>query len=441
MEAHFEKTGPCLGKLSVKVPATEVEAAFGRVYKNLAKSVRVPGFRPGKAPRHVIDAHYGDQVRSDVENDLVRGSLAKAIEQEKIEPVATPKVETGALEKGAEFSYTAEVETQPVIELKQYDGLEVVKAQTAVDEAALDKELEQLREQAVQLAHILDRDQVQEGDLVLADYEATEGGTPLPGTKAENSILEINKDNDFIPGLAMALVGAKVPSARAVPVDFPADFAIESWRNKKVTFQVQLKELKKKDYPEVDDEFAKDLGEETLEALKGKIRERLSRTAEDEARHRQRKNLLEALIGKNPFDVPPSMISEQVDRMIVDAAVRVRQMMGNRFSLDQLDVEELRRSNRDLAEFNVRSGLLLLEVAKAYAIEISDADIEGEIEKLAAQSNDDVQRVRGHFNRPEERDRIKYRLLEDRTVQRLLSASTMVDGPADAANAANAAKG
>lgn len=428
MQVTYEKTGPCFGKLSVTIPASEVDEAFTKAYRSLAKQVRIPGFRPGKAPRQVIEARYRDELRQDVEEALIRGSLPKAIDQEKVSPVASPQVEPGDLKKGADFSYTAQLETQPEIELKQYEGLEVVKAEVESQDEAVEQELQRLREQSVQLVPILDRDVVQEGDLVMADYEATQGGVPLPGSKAENSILEVGP-NEFIPGISKGLIGATVPSQRDVPVDFPDDFALESWRGKQVTFKVDLKELKKKELPELDDEFAKDLGEDTLESLRAKIREGLEKRAEAEAKSEQRRHVLEALIKANPFEVPPSMINEQVDRMIVDAAMRVRQMMGPNFDFNQLDLEGLRSENRDLAEFNVRSGLLLLEVSEKAKVEVTDEDIDAEIESMTAEAGDEKTRLVAQLNKPDERQRLKYKLLEDKTIELLLSSAKMVDAP------------
>lgn len=427
MEVQFEKTGACEGKLSVTIPAEQVDAAFARVYKNLQKNAKVPGFRPGKAPRQVLEAHYGDQVREDVENDLVRSSLPGAITQENLTVVTTPRVDAGELKKGIPFSYTAQVETQPEIQLQGYQGLTIVRADAEVKEDAVQHELEHLREQSAQLAPVLDRDTVQEGDLVLADYEATQGGIPLPGSKAENTLIEVSSAHEMIPGLSKGLLGAAVPGQRSVPVDFPEDFAVEAWRNKQVTFQVQLKELKKRELPELDDEFAKDLGEESLQELRNKIEKSLKERAEQLAKQEQRKNALEALIAKNPFDVPPSMIAEQTDRMIVDAAMRVQQMMGPRFNLNDLDIEALRADNRERAEFNVRSGLLLLKVAEEAKLEVTDAEIDAEIEEMAKGAEESADRVRAHYNKPDQRERIKYKLLEDKTIQTILEGATLVD--------------
>lgn len=426
MEIAYEKTGPCTGKLSVTVPPDVVDATFSRVYKGVARRARVPGFRPGKAPRQVIDAHYGAQVRSEVESELVQVSLHKALAEKAVLPVATPRVASGELRKGNAFSYTAELETQPEITLQTYRGLKVPPLKVELSASEVDAELDKLRQQSMQLAPVLDRDNVQDGDLVLADYHATEGGMMLAQSSVEGGMLEIG--HDFIPGLSAALLGARVPGARQVPVDFPADFQIEAWRGKKVTFHVTLKELKKRDLPTLDDDFAKDLGEENLAALRGKIESNVRSHKEESAKTEQRRALLQSLIDANPFDVPPSLIAEQVDRMIIDAATRVRQMMGDRFSLGDLEMDKLRLDNRPLAEFQVRSGLLLLEVAKDATIDVSDADIDTEIARIAESAGEQGERVRIAYQNEQNRHRLRYRLLEDKTVALLMQHAATQEG-------------
>lgn len=431
MDVEYEKTGPCNCRLQITVPQKEVDDAFAKAYRNLAKSVRIPGFRPGKAPRHVLDLHYGDQVRSDVENDLVRATLSLAIEDKDVPVVATPRIETGELKRGTAFTYTAEMETQPEINLQRYEGLDIATAAVGVTPEDVANELEKLRQQSVQLAPVLDRDYVTPGDLLMADYHGTVGGSPLDGAKAENTLLEIGRD-EFLPGISEALMGAKVPSTLDVPIDFPSDHAIAAWRDVKATFHVELKELKKKDLPDLDDDFAKDLGEESLDDLRGKVSKAVKARKDLEAKQAQRKAALEALVEANPFDVPPSMVSEQIDRMIIDAASRVRMMMGPQFNMDDLDIPSLRAKNRDLAEFQVRSGMLLLEVAKKVGIEVQDDEINAEIDKIAAGAGDNAERARAQFNDDQERHHLKYRLLEERTIQHLVDHATGAAGGTEA---------
>ena len=439
MHVEFEKTGPCFGKLSVTVESDRVDEAFAKAYRAVAKNARIAGFRPGKAPRQVIEAHYADQIRGDVENELIRNTLHVAVLEKDVALVATPRIAPGKLEKGSDFSYTAELETKPEIELVKYQGLAVPTIEAAVKEEDVDAELAALREQAVQMVPVLDRDVVADGDLVLVDYEATQGGMPLEGGTAKGALVEVGGE-DYIPGLGAALLGRSVPGQVSVPVDFPDDFAIPAWQGKKVTFRVELKELKKKDYPDLDDEFAQDLGEESLAALTQKIRDDLEARQKKQVEGERRRAVLQALVKANPFDVPPSMIAEQTDRMIVDAATRVRQMMGPRFNLGDLDIEALRRDNREHAEHNVRSGLLLLEVSKAAGIEVSEDEISAEVERLAEAMGDEAgaERARAHYAAAEERERLKYRLLEDKTLAFLLENA--VAGPAEAPPEASSAE-
>jgi trigger factor len=421
MDIQVEKTGPYNRKLSVTLPAQQVDTAFEQAYRKIAKQARIPGFRPGKAPRSVLEAHYGAQVRDEVENQLVVDSLKEAIEREKVDPVSRPRVDPGKLEKGASFSYTAELEVRPEIVLKKYKGLEYPDVQADIGDKEVDAEIETLRQQATQLVPVLVRDTVEKGDLVLVDYEGFMGGSPIHGTKAENAIIETDAEG-YLPGFAEALLGAKVPSDRSIPIDFPADYPVEHLRGKKATFQVKVKELKKKELPTVDDEFAKDIGEESLEALRAKIREGVAARKKQETDSARKDGLLKSLCDANPFDVPPSMISEQVDRMIGEAVMRVRQMMGGRFDFSGLDVEALRKDNRERAEMQVRSGLLLLEVAKAEGVKVDDEEIEAEIGRMTENDH----QAAAQWRQPEQRERLSYKLLEQKTLELLMASGVAV---------------
>ncbi|MEO1171627.1 MAG: trigger factor, partial [Myxococcota bacterium] len=191
MDVNVEKTGSYGRKLSVTLPADEVDKAFEAAYKAIAKQVRIPGFRPGKAPRNVIEMHYGGQLRSDVEQNLVSSSLLRALEQSEESPVAMPTVDSGSLKKGTEFSYTAEFEVPPEVKLEKYKGLEVERLEVDVPESDVEQELEGMREQAAQLVPVMIREEVQKGDTVTMDYEGFIGDEPFAGGAGENAMIEI----------------------------------------------------------------------------------------------------------------------------------------------------------------------------------------------------------------------------------------------------------
>jgi trigger factor len=285
MDVQIDKPASYLRKMSVTVPAGTVDAAFDKAYREVGKSANIPGFRPGKAPKSLIEMHYGSQVRSEVQQRLVTETLFKAIDEVKENPVHMPKVEPGELSRGKAFAYTAEFEVQPEIKLTKYKKLAAPTVSAEVTDAELDAQLEELRKQSSQLVPVMIRDTAQKGDVLVIDYEGTMGGSPIPGGRGENALLEIGGES-YLPGLAEGLEGAKVPSERSVQVTFPDDFSNAELAGKPATFNVKVKELKTKEMPKLDDEFAKDMGEESL----AKLRERMKadmQARKDQDAHRQ----------------------------------------------------------------------------------------------------------------------------------------------------------
>ncbi len=428
MQVQVETISPTQRKVLVTIPAKDVDQAFDKAYKAVGKNAQIPGFRPGKAPRGLIEAHYGDKVMVEVQHDLVAGSLSKAMQDHDLSPVATPAVNPGKLARGDDFSFTAELEVQPEIHLNQYKGLHVAPVTVTVEEAEVEGQLTKMREQAAQLVPVMIRDVVQKGDVVMMDYEAFVGGAPLAGGKADNALIEVGSEG-YLPALSDGLIGAKVPSEREVPVKFPEDYTAKEVAGKEATFKVKVKELKQKELPKLDDDFAKDIGSESLEALKTKIKDAVlaqkQRAADDE-----RKNaLMKALVAANPFDLPPSLVSAQADRMIASATMRVQQMMGQKMQLSDAELEALRKDSTTDAEQQVRAGLLLLEVAKAEELTVEPAETDKEVETMARMSGEEAHRVRAYYNDSEHRMGLVYRLLEEKTVKFLLehAAATAED--------------
>ena len=422
MDVQLDKPSSFLRKVSITVPAKDVDAAFEKIYRELGKSANIPGFRPGKAPRSLLDKHFGGRVQSEVQNRLVSDTLFRAIGEKNENPIDMPKVAPGALAQGADFSYSAEFEVQPDVQLTKHKGLEVAKVDATVANDAVDEQLESMRKAASQLEPVTGRNVAQKGDTVVVDFNGTMDGKPLQGGKADNALVEIGGEN-YIPGFAEGLEGAEVPGKKTLNLTFPADYSVADLAGKPVTFEMTLKELKAKKLPELDDEFAKDQGEESLLALRGKIREELQKQRDASAKDEQRQNLLVALIAANPFELPPSLVRNQSERMIENATERLKQYTGRAIQLSPQEIEGLHASNAAEAEQQVRSGLLLLEVAKAEKLEVSDADINAEIEKMIENAGEQKERARAAYNEPQVRQSLSYRILEEKVVDFLLANS------------------
>lgn len=429
MDVTLEKPSTYLRKVFVTLPSAMVDQAFEKTYKELAKQAAIPGFRPGKAPKSLLDKHFGGRVSSEVQSRLVQDTLFKALGSKNENPIDMPKVEPGALKQGHDFSYSAEFEVQPEVKLTKFKGLEVIKVDTAIENSAVDEQLESMRKQQSQLVPVTGRTKAQQGDTVVVDFFGTMDGKPLSGGQAENALVEIGGEN-YIPGFAEGLEGVEVPGKTTLNLNFPADYSVADLAGKPVVFDITTKELKAKQTPELDDEFAKDMGEESLLALRGKIRKNLEEQRAEQAKDEQRQSLMKALADANPFELPPSMVRSQSERMIENATQRLMQYTGRKINLSPEETAGLHASNQAEAELMVRSGLLLLEVANQEKMEATDAEVDAEIEKMVAPAGDQAERMKAAYNDPNVRQQIKYRVLEDKVVDFLLKEATEKAAPA-----------
>ncbi|MBN1962671.1 MAG: trigger factor [Deltaproteobacteria bacterium] len=431
MEVQVEQVGQFGRKLSINIPNDDVKKTFDKVTKEFAKEAKIPGFRPGKIPSGVVAQHYGPQIKNAVRESLIEQSLIKAIHENKLAPVGAPRIHMQELERDVDFKYTAEFEVQPEIELKTYKGLKVAKVKIEVNESEIDTQLENMRTQAAQLVPVLIRDTVEKGDIVLVDYEGTMGGIPFKGGKAENALIEIG-GSTYLPQISEGLLGAKVPGERVVQVDFPEDYNAKDLAGKPASFHIRLREIKKKELPALDDEFARDVGEENLVALRERLEREITAQKNHEAEGEQRQKLLKALADANPFNVPQSMIDEQAARMVDAAHARLAQMMGRQFELGEEEKKNLLENNKEGAELHVRSGMLLFEIAKAEKLEVSDQEIETEIENIIKGFAENAQRVQSYYNDPDNHERLRYRLLEEKVIKLLLDNAEFFEDTNDA---------
>ncbi|KAK1548481.1 hypothetical protein Q3G72_001170 [Acer saccharum] len=409
--------------MSVTVPQSTVDKAFDDAMRKVGKKASLPGYRPGKIPKGLLERNFGGQVQAEVEQKLVEDTLFAAMDQNDVQAVAMPKVTSSHLHRGAPFVYTVEVEVRPEITLATYKGLESTAPDTSLSESEVQEHFDSLRKEHAQTVPVTDRSVVQKGDFVLLDYLGTLDGVPFDGGKADNALVEVGAA-DYIPGFAEGIEGAEVPGQKDVEVTFPADYGVAQLAGQKAIFAMTFKELKMRQMPALDDDFAKDIGHDSLAALTESTRKELSERKAEQAKGAQRRQVLEALIAANPFEVPPTMVDNQVERLVESARARVERMTGQKFNLDSQMLAELRGSNRQDAEFQVRSGLLLMEVAKAADIKIEAADIDAEIERICAEAGEQANLARNFYSANERRDELSYRLLEDRAVALLLEHAT-----------------
>ncbi len=415
MKVSVETLSPIEKKLSIEVDPERVALEIDRAYKGLARQVKVPGFRPGKAPRHVLEARYREQVEQEVVQELIEHSYRDAVGEHALLPVGNPVVSPDKLEQGKPFKFEARVEVKPEIAPQEYQGLSYTETKVEVTDGMVDAELSRMQEQLTALKPIEERQAAVTGDFAVVDFVGLVDGQPFQGNKGEGLTMQV-EEGAFLEGKAPFLSGVTVGETVKTEVEFPADFPEEKLRGQKGSFDVTLKALKKQEVPVLDDEFAKDMGAgvNTLEELKAKIRENLQQNEEAKAARSTREELVKALVEKNPFEVPKAMVERAIDVMMMGAAERFARQ-GLDIRQLGLDFRKLREDLREKATLEVRAALILEAVAKQEGLEVTDEDLSAHYKKVAEESHLSETKVRAHFEKdPEEREGLVGRLREEK---------------------------
>jgi trigger factor len=398
MTANWEKKENNQGELTVEVDSKEVNTALDEAFKKVVKQVDVPGFRKGKVPRFIFEQRFGvESLYQDAVDIMLPKAYSKAIEETGIEPVDQPEIDLEQIEKGKNLIFKATVTVKPEVKLGQYKGLEVEEKETDVTEEDVEGEIKRLQEQHAELV-IKEEGKVEEGDTVVIDFEGFLGGEPFEGGKAENHTLEIGSGN-FIPGFEEQVVGAEAEEDKEIKVTFPEDYHAEELKGKEVTFQVRVHEIKTKELPVLDDEFAKDANEdvETLDELKENIKNKLTEQKQAEAENHQRDTVVEKASENAEIDLPDAMIESELDRMIQEFEQRLQgqgMTLDMYFQISGTDKDGLREQMKDDAKKRVRANLTLEAIAEAEDFEVSEDEVNKEFEQMAESYNVPVEQVK-----------------------------------------------
>jgi trigger factor len=419
MKIDVDVVSPTERKIRVELPGDAVAKEFVRVYESLGQRAKIKGFRPGKAPRSVLEGIYGDEVKGQVLSRLVEHSLGEVFKERGLQVVSEPEVEADALEEGKAFAFSATVEIKPEVEVKNYRGLELKKAKLSVDEEHVGAALRRLQEARAALVPVEDRDVVERGDFVTLDFAGFVDGKPIAGGKNENYALEVGGGN-ALPGFEEALVGLKKEAEHNISVPFPADYFNRELAGKVASFSVTVRDIKKKVLPSLDDEFAKDRGDSaTLDELKEKIRIQLEAELAEFQKGEFKEQLMDRLVEVNAFNVPHSMIERQV-RHLMERHQRAQRSSA---APDPSSLEELRKELHPHAERQVKATLLLEKIAATEKIEISDGELQKRIEDAARAAGERAPTVRKYYGRSEARENLRTQMVIDRAVDFLLECA------------------
>ncbi len=434
MQSQIETLSPVLVSVTVEVPWKKVEEDLEAAYRTMQRKARVRGFRPGKAPRDVIKNMMGKSIRSEVAAELVRQGLGHAVEEHKIDPVAYAEELTApAINEGEALKFTAKIEVRPKIDKVDTDGILAERTVLKVDDAAVQAEIERMREQTAEMVAPEPARPAKAGDTLTVDLEVHIDGEPKPEMGGQDRRIELGNGR-LLPDLEAGLTGVELGAHKDITLTFPADYGYEALRGKSATFHVTVKSLQEKVLPAIDDELAKDLGFDSLDAMRKSIRERLETTAKERGDSLVREQLVERLIDKNPVPVPPSMIDQET-RASLEQYLRIQYMLGQQVPF----TEEMHKEFRERAERKVRAGLLFGAIAKAENISVSDADFDAKLKELAERSGKHVAKVRAE-HQGEQKRTLELQILEKKLLEYLASRATITDVAQSAAKAPEEAK-
>ncbi|EPH12654.1 trigger factor [Facklamia hominis] len=394
----FEKTNTNEGVLTFTIPAEQVQAELDRAFKKARKNISVPGFRKGKVPRQIFNNVYGEEsLYQEVLNQLIPGAYQEAVESEGLQVVAQPEMDIESLEKHKDWVMTAKVTLKPEVKLGDYKGLEVEKQDRDVTDEEVQARLELKQKQLAEL--VVKEGAAKLGDTVIIDFEGFLGDEAFEGGKGENHSLELGS-NSFIPGFEDQLVDAKAGDDVEVKVTFPEDYHAENLKGKEATFKVKVHEVKSKEIPELDDEFAKDADDEveTLDEYKNKLRVQIKEEKEAQAAEFvEDQAVRKAVENAEIVELPQVMVDEEVQRQMDHFLNNLKRQGINEdlyYQISGTDRDGLRKNFEEEADLRTKTNLVLEKIVEEEAIEVSEAEIEEEVNKLAEQYNMDAKQVR-----------------------------------------------
>ncbi len=429
MSLQVERLEHNMAKLTIEVPAEEVEKALQAAYLKERGKISLPGFRKGRVPRQMIEKMYGPEVFYDeAANRMISEAYAKAYDECELELVSQPKIEITQLEKGKEFIFTAEVAVKPEVKLGEYKGLKVDKVSTRVTQKEVDEEIDKERERNARTIDVTDR-AVQDKDQITLDFEGFVDGVAFEGGKASDYPLTIGS-GAFIPGFEDQLIGANIDEEKEINVTFPEEYQAKELAGKAAVFKCTVHSIKAKELPELDDEFVSDVSEksETVDAYKAEVKAKIKERKENEGKQKREDQSVEQAVANAEMDIPEAMISFQSRQMVDDFARRIMQQgmtMEQYFQFTGLSEEKMMEEFKPEAEKRIRTRLTLEAIVAAENIEVSEERLDEELQKMADSYKMEVDKLKEYMGENE-----KKQMKEDIAIQEAVTliADAAVEG-------------
>lgn len=434
MTASWEKTEKNLGVLEVEVAADRVEAALDKAFQKVVKKANVPGFRKGKVPRSIFEARFGvESLYNDAIDILLPEAYGEAVEEAGIFPVDRPEIDIEQFGKGQTLKFKAKVTVKPEVKLGEYKGVEVPVSEISVTDEEIASELERLQTRHAELI-VVDEEAAANGDTVSIDFDGYVGDEPFEGGKAENYSLELGSGS-FIPGFEEQVVGMSTGDSKDVTVTFPEAYHAAELAGKEAVFKVKLHEIKRKQLPELDDEFAKDVSEfETLDEYKEDLKKEIADRKKREGDAARENAVVEAVAAAAEVEVPESMVNSEIENMMRDFDNRLRQQGMNLemyTSFSGQTAEDLREQMKIDAEKRVLNNLVLEAIAKEENISASEEDIEKELQTMADMYKRSLEEIRGILGANGSLASLNDEITMRKTIEFLLANGKEVAAPAE----------
>lgn len=375
--------------LKITAPAAEVNAGYKKAVQKIADQANIPGFRKGKAPRAIIEMHYGKEaVKQEAFEIVANKAYSEALNQEKLIPVSDPKVEESTFEEGKDMELTIKVTLKPEPELGEYKGLHVEKKEVEVTDEQVDAQIKDMMGRDAKMVVAEEGAVIEKGDFAIIDFAGTVDGEPFSGGEGKGYPLEVGS-NSFIPGFEDQLVGLSKGDSTDVEVTFPEDYFVKDLAGKEAIFKVNIQDVKRKELPELNDEYVSSKTEfKTVEDLRANYKERMQKAAEANAKAEYEHELIDLAVANAKFSVPEIMIEDKISQMVEEMKMSLE---SRKMSLDMymqytgLDMAKIRENQRPVAEENVKTDLVLDAIAKAEDIQVDMADVDAEIAAISAQ--------------------------------------------------------
>lgn len=412
-------------KLVIEASAEEFEAGLNAAYNKNKNKISVPGFRKGKAPRKMIEQLYGSQIFfEDAANEIIPDAYADAAKESGLDIVSQPKVSIEQLEAGKPFIFAAEVAVRPEVELGEYKGVEVTKADAEVTDADVEEELKKVQDQNSRTVSVEDR-AVKDGDMTVIDFEGFIDGEAFDGGKGENYPLTIGS-HSFIDTFEEQMIGMNIGEEKELNVTFPEDYHAENLKGKPATFKVTVKEIKEKQLPELDDDFAQDVSDfDTLAEYKDDLKKKIAERKESEAKAKKESEAIEKVVEAAKMDIPQAMIDTQVNRMLEDFAMRLQQQglsVEQYFQYTGMTADKIMEEMKPEAVKRIKNSLVLEAVAKAENIEVSEEEFEAELQKMADMYKMEIEKIK-EFMQDAEAKQMKDDIAIQKTVELIVSSA------------------